>query len=61
MHIYMHLAGKGRGLLCIYIYAFRAERVKDVGPNVHITFLLFQWSVWTLNVSLVLHVSIFGL
>ena len=35
--------------------------LKDVGPNVHITFLLFRLLVWTLNVSHVLHVSIFGL
>ena len=33
MHIYMHPAGKGRGLLCIYIYASRAERVKLVREN----------------------------
>ena len=29
MHIYMHPAVKGRGLLCIYIYASRAERVNE--------------------------------
>ena len=32
MHIYMHPAGKGRGILCI-LYASRAERVKLVREN----------------------------
>ena len=32
MHIYMHPAGKGRGILCI-LYASRTERVKLVREN----------------------------
>ena len=33
MHIYMHPAGKGRGLCAYIIYAARAERVKLVREN----------------------------